>query len=63
MRKDRKSAYEHWIVGPVTATANQSVSLGGVELEKLRQLEAMKWVFEDILDELREIRRRHSPRA
>ncbi|MCK4306395.1 MAG: hypothetical protein KAY24_19290 [Candidatus Eisenbacteria sp.] len=35
-----------------------------IELEKLRQLEALKWVLEDLADELREIRmQRHRRRV
>ena len=58
MRKERKSAYEHWPNGTTTVSPAREQ----VELEKLRQMEQIKWVLEDLVDELREIRRqRHGP--
>lgn len=60
MRKERKSEYENWTGDPFQEDA---VSAGTVELEKLRQLEALKWTLEDLVDELREIRNQLSPRG
>lgn len=62
MRKDRKSEYEKWLTFlPVGDPEPMSISLESIELEKLRQLEALKWDLEDLVDELREIRNRLPP--
>ena len=58
MRKERKSEYEHWPTG----TPDRDPSEGQIELEKLRQLEGLKWAVHDLADELRAIHRRQSPR-
>ena len=63
MRKERKSEYEHWTVGPGGAPVDEAVDPERIELEKLRQLEALKWVLEDLVDELREIRNRLPPQG
>lgn len=62
MSKERTSKYEHWTVGSGRAPADEAVVLERIELEKLRQLEQMKWLLDDLVDELRAIRRERSPR-
>ena len=56
VRKERKSEYEDWPKGTLAASPAR------IELEKLRQLEEMKWLLDDLVDELREIRRQQPPR-
>ena len=63
MRKERKSEYEKWLTFlPVGGPEPVSISLEAIELEKLRQLEQMKWLLDDLVDELRHLRKERSDR-
>ena len=63
MRKERKSEYEKWEGWPSDTPALVLATKAQIELAKLRQMEQIKWVLEDLVDELREIRRQWSPRG
>lgn len=63
MRKERKSEYGRWHLGPGHSPTTETVDIGEVELAKLREMEELKWAVRDLVDELREIRNRLSPRV
>ena len=63
MRKERKSEYEKWEGWPSDTPSRALATKAQIELAKLRELEELKWILEDLVDELREIRNRLPPQG
>jgi len=52
MRKERKSEYRHWHLGPGHSPTTETVDMGEVELAKLREMEELKWAVQDLVEGL-----------